>query len=93
MNTNYVFYSDPGHGWLAVSTEELELLGIDSKITAYSYQSPDGSVSYLEEDCDLATFFHAKGWNTWPEDKITSVYLKDEAFIRRLPSFVCEAYV
>ena len=34
----------------------------------------------------------AKGWSAWPEDKITSVYIKDEAFIRRLPSFVCEAY-
>ena len=90
MNKNYVFYSDPGHGWLAVSTEELELLGIDRNITAYSYLSPDGSVAYLEEDCDLAEFFHAKNWDRWPEDKIQSVNLRSEAFIRNLPHYTCE---
>lgn len=58
----YKFYSDSGHGWLAVKTSELIALGILGKITAYSYQSKSGKTVYLEEDCDATTFCHAKGW-------------------------------
>lgn len=34
----YKFYSDPGHGWLAVKRRELKDLGIDQTISSYSYQ-------------------------------------------------------
>jgi hypothetical protein len=44
------FYSDPGHGWLAVKRKMLFDLGIADKITPYSYQK--GNTVYLEEDCD-----------------------------------------
>ena len=88
MNTNYVFYSDPGHGWLAVSVEELQQLGIADKITSYSYLSGDGSVAYLEEDQDMRTFRLAKGWETWP-NTIKEIYQKD-TFIRRLPRYAVE---
>jgi len=57
MNT-YTFYSDPGHGWIAVPRAELVALGIDGQITSYSYQK--GDMVYLEEDCDYATFANAK---------------------------------
>lgn len=50
----HTFYSDPGHGWLAVPRQELIDLGILHKITSYSYQR-QGMV-YLEEDCDLSTY-------------------------------------
>ena len=50
----YIFYEDPGHGWLAVPIKELIELGIADKITGYSYTL--GGMAYLEEDCDLGVF-------------------------------------
>ena len=53
----YNFYSDPGHGWLAVNYDELVELGIADKISSYSYIR--GNTVYLEEDCDMSTFMNA----------------------------------
>lgn len=53
----YVVHSDPGHAWIAVPIKELFELGIQDKITSYSYIK--GKSAYLEEDCDLSTFFSA----------------------------------
>jgi len=54
---DYYFYSDPGHGWLAVNYDELVELGIQDKISHYSYVK--GNIVYLEEDCDMAVFMNA----------------------------------
>jgi len=54
----YYLHSDPGHAWLQVEREELQRLGIDQKISLFSYQN--GNLVYLEEDCDLAVFVSAK---------------------------------
>lgn len=51
------FYSDPGHGWLAVKRTVLHMLRVEDKITPYSYQR--GQTVYLEEDCDLSTVLQA----------------------------------
>lgn len=53
----YVFHSDPGHGWLAVKLKELQELGIEDKISSFSYQK--GATVYLEEDCDAGVFIEA----------------------------------
>ena len=53
----YDFYSDPGHGWLQVKLDELVELGIQDKISHYSYIR--GDTVYLEEDCDMSTFMNA----------------------------------
>lgn len=50
----FKFYSDAGHGWLAVKRELLEQFGLLSKVTHYSYQK--GETVYLEEDCDASLF-------------------------------------
>ena len=52
------YYQDPGHGWVAVKTKELEKLGITGKISAYSYQK--GATTYLEEDMDAGTYIAAQ---------------------------------
>jgi len=52
-----VFYSDPGHGWVAVKKKFLAELGIADKITPYSYHK--GKTAYLEEDCDYSTLIDA----------------------------------
>ena len=51
------FYADAGHGWCKVSKQLLNELNIADKITHYSYQRND--YAYLEEDCDLSTFYNA----------------------------------
>ena len=48
----YLFISDPGHGWLRVSKEEVK--PIKDKISSYSYM--DRNYVYLEEDCDAGEF-------------------------------------
>jgi hypothetical protein len=52
-----VYHSDPGHGWLAVKLSDLEMLGIKTKISSYSYVK--GKTAYLEEDCDMSEFIKA----------------------------------
>lgn len=57
MKLRFTFYSDPGHGWLAVPSWVLRLSGVANKITRYSYIK--GDIVYLEEDCDYSTFMQA----------------------------------
>jgi hypothetical protein len=54
----YIFYNDPGHGWLRVKIAELIGLAIADKISAFSYIN--GKYAYLEEDCDAGVFLRAK---------------------------------
>lgn len=54
MKKVFKFYSDPGHGWLAVEKNLLVKMGIADKISEYSYMK--GETAYLEEDCDAAIF-------------------------------------
>lgn len=44
------YYTDPGHGWVAVSRSFLKTLGVAHRVSSYSYQR--GGTVYLEEDCD-----------------------------------------
>jgi hypothetical protein len=50
-------HCDAGHGWFEVSWALVQALGIEYKITAYSYQEADRV--YLEEDCDGTTLMGA----------------------------------
>lgn len=80
MTKSYKFYSDSGHGWLAVKRQELIDLGILDKITHYSYQR--GNTVYLEEDCDMTRFTMAK-----KELKIVEGKYQDRSSIRSYDSF------
>lgn len=51
------FISDPGHGWVEVPMTLIELLGIKDQISRYSYRQ--GSMAYLEEDCDAMELIQA----------------------------------
>ena len=58
------YYTDPSHGWLKVPKHVLRKLGIEDKITSYSYMK--GEYAYLEEDQDLGTFSKAvPNWEEW----------------------------
>jgi hypothetical protein len=84
---NYVFLSDPGHGWLIVPVSHVIEAGCAEKITSYSYLKMEGGTqyAYLEEDCDAPTFLNAakeKGW----EITITENYVEYTS-IRNFPAF------
>ena len=78
----YIFHSDPGHGWLQVTRQELSELGILDKISHYSYQKRDDV--FLEEDCDYSLFaermkglgrpFEIKEINSQSKDSIVRTY-------------------
>lgn len=54
----FKFYSDPAHGWLAVSMKEAAAVGLTAtSFSSYSYQR--GNTFYLEEDCDASVFIDA----------------------------------
>lgn len=81
----YKFYADPGHGWLAVKTEELMQLAIITRISAYSYMR--GATSYLEEDCDAALFFNAYKEKYGVEPKHTYEHTNNRSPIRSYDSY------
>lgn len=58
IQDKYIFYNDPGHGWLKVPAVELAYFGLINKISAYSYIK-DGN-TYLEEDADAGVFLRAR---------------------------------
>jgi hypothetical protein len=57
MQKTFTVYSDPGHAWARVSFETLRELGIEEKISVYSYQR--NGYAFLEEDCDLTVLILA----------------------------------
>ena len=64
MNITLKFISDPGHGWLEVPMRHIRTLGIESRVSGYSFYNDDHA--YLEEDCDAGVFMDAargKNWN------------------------------
>lgn len=87
----FTFYSDPGHGWLAVSMDLIFALGIERDITPFSYRN--GETAYLEEDSDMSTFINALRSRDFPFDINKSTEYKhindssDGNFIRRQASF------
>lgn len=53
----YLFHSDPGHGWLEVPETDLAALGMKKRdFSSYSYQKDE--VLYLEEDDDASKFIN-----------------------------------
>lgn len=55
----FIYYTDPGHGWIKVPKVLLETLGIAKDITSFSYVR--GEFAYLEEDCDFSKFADTYG--------------------------------
>ena len=51
------YFTDPGHGWVRVKRDVLGRMGIEDRISQYSYQR--GEYVYLEEDCDLTVLSKA----------------------------------
>jgi hypothetical protein len=63
----FTFYTDPGHGWLAITPEQSIDAGVDpDRYSPCSYRllpcpfAPSGLL-LLEEDCDAGLFLRAAG--------------------------------
>ena len=83
----FTFHTDPGHGWLEVSFTELHKVGLmPSDFSSYSYQQ--GSVVYLEEDCDASIFLRAYEAQHGKRADVVEKYSHHEHWIRRLESIV-----
>ncbi len=58
FTTTLAYISDPGHGWLAVPLQDVAAMGIQDKISSYSFISRAEGVAYLEEDCDASLYIN-----------------------------------
>lgn len=83
----YTMYEDPGHGWLEVPRSVCAELGILDKISPYSYQSRDGSMLYLEEDCDFSVFCDALNVTRGSEVIGKQIHTNHDSFVRSLPGY------
>ena len=80
-DVRYIWYTDPGHGWLRVPLAELDRLGIRDKMSVYSYRS--GGYAYLEEDCDALAFIDAKkARGEWPDGEIPETHTDSPSPVR-----------
>ena len=52
------FIKDYSHAWLSVKAKEIIEVGIEDKISSYSYMK--GKSVYLEEDCDANVYIMAQ---------------------------------
>ena len=81
----FTFHADPGHGWLEVPFQMLQLLGIDGEITPYSYRR--GATCYLEEDQDAGTFLKAVQNHDGPLVEFEERNYNEDSFIRMMPRY------
>jgi hypothetical protein len=81
----FKFYSDAGHGWLAVKRKVLLEFFDANQISTYSYQR--GGTVYLEKDCDMPKFL-SKLKNTGYKYEIEEKRSKtDRSIIRSYENF------
>ena len=83
----YAFYSDPEHGWLKVSTDEINQLAITQDISASSYISACGKYAFLEKDNDAVLFILAILTADWFQD-FDAVRRCTKEFYSCFPSFI-----
>jgi hypothetical protein len=78
------YITDPGHGWLLVTTGQLKELGMGpDNFSRYSYRQ--GDVLALEEDCDMALFLNRYQEHTGETPLIRAKHLDQDAWIRSWP--------
>ena len=83
----YAFYSDPEHGWLKVSIEEINQLAITQDISAGSFISACGKYAFLEKDNDAEFFILAVLAADWFQD-FEAVRRCTKEFYSSFPSFI-----
>lgn len=83
-NRSFNYYSDPGHGWIAVKIKVLSELGLSpSDFTGYSYLR--GKTIYLEEDDDASKFIETWVKKFGDRPNIVRKYTNNNSPIRSYP--------
>ncbi|MFX1705013.1 hypothetical protein PV783_13710 [Chitinophaga sp. CC14] len=89
---HFTFYEDPGHGSLKMPYSALKQLGIEDKISGFSYQKEE--YVFLEEDMDAGTFVKSylkaigKAENDYKYfHSLTDTDYSDRSFVPNLPSY------
>jgi hypothetical protein len=83
----YAFYSDPDHGWLKVSIEEINQLAITHDISSDSFISACGKYAFLEKDNDAELFILAILAADWFQD-FQAIQKSTKEFYSSFPSFI-----
>ena len=79
------FITDPGHGWLLVTTGQLAEVDLTpDAFSRYSYRLND--VLALEEDCDMTVFLKAYEAKHKETPLIRARHLDHDAPVRGWPS-------
>jgi hypothetical protein len=86
-NRTYTIYEDSGHAWIKVPVLELFALQIAGDISSHSYIYRNHA--YLEEDCDLTTFFNAYHAVKGRDPKFRAVYSRSST-VREYPKYTVE---
>lgn len=76
----YKYLEDAGHAWLEVPIADIVALGIEDRISQYSYQK--GKYAYLEEDSDAPIFIQAYAETLGYPPTYSTEYVGDYADIR-----------
>ena len=87
MDKVFTKFEDAGHGWLAVSYEDLINLDIQDRISNFSYIDSNKNLIYLEEDVDMTLFM--KSYREKYNKGLVYVVENNEevSFIRCLPCY------
>jgi hypothetical protein len=80
----YIYHHDSAHGWLEVPAGEIKAMGLEKRISPYSYSYQDKV--YLEEDLDVGTFINIRKLLSKPIS-IQNSYLDGMCYIRDYPHY------
>lgn len=80
-------YCDPSHGWMRVSIDDLKRVGVQDKISLFSYLSVSGKSAYLEEDCDMVIFCKAYEATYAVKPSLIFKHTEKRSHIRNLPHY------
>jgi len=89
MQRTFIYYTDPGHGWVKVPVRLLNNIGIADKITSFSYYR--NGFAFLERDTDMALLVN-KLRQLNIEPKFKSQHTDNLSKIRNYRSFKCAFY-
>ena len=90
MNT-FTMHSDPGHGWLEVTLQDVRKALLDtSDFSQFSFIR--GEKLYLEEDCDATLFIRCWEYHVGPVE-ITEKYSRYDHWIRALTRIKTEIFI
>lgn len=79
----FTYHTDPGHGWLQVSQQDLNDVGL-SYVDFSSCSYTDGKFLFLEEDYDMTKFLIEYKVKHGKQPNINEVFA-DPCFVRGLP--------